>query len=126
LALQASQLGGLNLRLRHAAQRQFSTHSQQVQRAKSHLRAPDLNPLRQHLSGLTRHLAAASAKNMSQRFSNLTALSASLQALSPQRVLERGYAVVLDAQGKAVLSPQAAGSAVTLKLAHGEQAATVH
>jgi exodeoxyribonuclease VII large subunit len=97
-----------------------------VSRAKAHLRAPDLNPLRQHLSGLAKHLASASAKNLSQQLSNISSLSASLQALNPQRVLERGYAVVLDAQGNAVLTPQAAGSAVTVKLARGEQAATLH
>jgi exonuclease VII large subunit len=53
-------------------------------------------------------------------------LNASLQALSPQRVLERGYAVVLDAKGAALLAPQAAGSAVTIQLARGQQAAVLH
>jgi exodeoxyribonuclease VII large subunit len=124
-ALQASQMQGLRLRLRHATQSEVSAHAMAVSRAKAHLRTPDLNPLRQHLSGLAKHLASASAKNLSQHTSTISSLSASLQALNPQRVLERGYAVVLDAQGNAVLDPQAAGTAVTVKLARGEQAAVL-
>jgi exodeoxyribonuclease VII large subunit len=125
LALQASQINGLRLRLRHAAQREFASHATAVSRAKAQLRPPELNGYRQHLSGLAKQLTSASAKSLSKQASTLSSLAASLQALSPQRVLERGYAVVLDAQGNAVLEPQAAGSAVTVKLARGEQAATL-
>jgi exodeoxyribonuclease VII large subunit len=126
MALQASQINGLALRLRHAAQRRLSAHTAAVNHAKAHLRAPALHSMRQHLSGLAKHLASAGAKNLRQHQSSLTSLNASLQALSPQRVLERGYAVVLDAKGAALLAPQAAGSAVTIQLARGQQAAVLH
>jgi exodeoxyribonuclease VII large subunit len=125
LALQTSQLGSLRLRLGHSAQRGLGAQRSQLDRTKSRLRTPDLNAYRQHLSGLAKHLASASAKTLSQHQANLATFSASLQALSPQRVLERGYAVVLDTQGKAVLEPQAAGSHVTVKLARGEQGAVL-
>ncbi len=125
LALQASQLSALSLRLRHAAQRSAAERRSQLERSKNRLRSPDLNPYRQHLSGLAKGLALASAKTLSLRIAHLNSLSASLQALSPQRVLERGYAVVLDAQGSALLAPAAPGSAVTLKLARGEQGAVL-
>jgi exodeoxyribonuclease VII large subunit len=124
-ALQASQINSLRLRFRHAIQSELSSKTMAVNRAKAHCRAPDLNPLQQHLSGMAKHLASAGAKNISQHWSKTASLSASLQALNPQRVLERGYAVVLDAQGNAILAPQAAGSAVKLKLARGEQAAVL-
>jgi exodeoxyribonuclease VII large subunit len=125
LALQASQLQGLHLRLHSAAQRRTAAQRLALDRAKNTLRTPNLNPYWQHLSGLAKHLASASAKNLSLQQSSLATLSASLQALSPKRVLERGYAVVLDTKGQALLEPQAAGSAVTLKLARGEQGAVL-
>ncbi len=126
LALQASQLSRVNLRLRHSAQQMLGSQRTQLNHTANRLRAPDLSGYRQHLSGLTKHLTSASAKQLSQHHSSLAALAASLQALNPQRVLERGYAVVIDAQGNAVIAPQAAGNAVTLKLARGEQAAVLH
>jgi exodeoxyribonuclease VII large subunit len=125
LALQASQLHSLRLRLRHAAQRRISQQHQHLSRAQNALRPPDLNRHRQHLSGLARHLASAGAQTLSHHAASLAALSASLQALNPQRVLQRGYALVLDAQGKALLAPAPAGSAVRLKLAQGEQGAVL-
>lgn len=124
-AVQASELSALAWRLRHAVQRALAERTHALARATAQLRAPDLKPHQQHLKGMAKHLASAGAKNLSHHQASLAALAASLQALSPQRVLERGYAVVLDAQGQALLAPSAAGSMVTLKWARGEQGAVL-
>jgi exodeoxyribonuclease VII large subunit len=106
LGLQSSQLHSLNLRLRHVVQKGVALQAQR-------------------LSGLANRLAPASAAVLRQHRARLNTLDAQLHALSPQRVLERGYAVVLDAQGKALLTPAPAGGAVTLQLAQGTQGAVL-
>jgi exodeoxyribonuclease VII large subunit len=49
-----------------------------------------------------------------------------LDSVSPQRVLERGYAMVTDAEGAPVTSATkvAAGDALTIKFGDGEVGAT--
>ncbi len=106
LGLQSSQLHSLQLRLRHSVQRGFAAHAQR-------------------LSGLAHRLAPTGAAVLRQHRAMLNTLDAQLHALSPQRVLERGYAVVLDAQGKALLAPAPAGGVVRLHLAQGTQGAVL-
>jgi exodeoxyribonuclease VII large subunit len=106
LSLQSSQIHSLQLRLHHAAQRSAAMHAQR-------------------LSALANRFAPTAAAVLRQHRAKLNTLDAQLHALSPQRVLERGYAVVLDAQGKPLLAPAPAGGAVTLHLAHGSQDAVL-
>lgn len=106
LGLQSSQLHSLQLRLRHSAQRGVAMQAQR-------------------LSGLANRLAPTGTAILRQHRATLNTLDAQLHALSPQRVLERGYAVVLDAHGKALLAPAPAGGAVRLHLAQGTQGAVL-
>lgn len=57
----------------------------------------------------------------------LGALEAQLNSLSPLRVLDRGYALVLDARGEVVRSARqlAAGDEVTTRLSDGSFASKV-
>jgi exodeoxyribonuclease VII large subunit len=67
-------------------------------------------------------LIAAARHEMSRRRSALFRLQARLDSLSPLAVLDRGYALVLDADGAVVreISRIGPGDALTLKLAGGE------
>ena len=58
---------------------------------------------------------------------SLSSAHVRIEALSPRRVLERGYAVVLDAQGQVVRDAGAlhAGSSVSVSLASGSFTSTV-
>jgi exodeoxyribonuclease VII large subunit len=71
-------------------------------------------------AGSARHrLAAASSR--------LDATQRQLDALSPLRVLERGYAIVRDSDGNVVRDPLmvAAGATVAIEVAGGHLGATV-
>ena len=57
---------------------------------------------RQTLDRLTERLAAAQAAGLSAQRRRLTHLAASLDAMSPLKVLARGYAVVSDESGKMI------------------------
>lgn len=63
------------------------------------------------------HMAAAQL----QRQQAMVSLGAQLELLNPQRTLERGYAIVTDARGTVVRSPQAlhARDTIALRLAGG-------
>jgi exodeoxyribonuclease VII large subunit len=106
LSLQSGQLHSLQLRLRHAAQRSVAMQAQR-------------------LSTLSSRLTPTAAILLRQHRARLSTLDAQLHALSPQRVLERGYALVVDAQGKAMLAPAPSGGTVKLHLAQGSQSAVL-
>lgn len=61
------------------------------------------------------------------RRGHLEQLTARLQALSPLAILERGYALVFDAKGTLIKSPNQApaGTNINARLAHGRIEATV-
>jgi exodeoxyribonuclease VII large subunit len=74
-----------------------------------------------------RRLAAAARAAHAQRAARLGALAARLGALDPHAVLERGYAIALDAHGRAVTAADglAAGDPLRLVLARGGADVTV-
>ena len=82
---------------------------------------PDLRTLRAQLTAEGRHLNASVCTQVAQRRNRLDALAAQLELLNPQRTLERGYAIVSNAQGQALRSPGQikARSALTVRLAEG-------
>ena len=57
---------------------------------------------RQTLDRLTERLAAAQSGNLSAHRKQLTHLAAALDAMSPLKVLARGYTMVSDESGKLV------------------------
>ncbi|WP_312550168.1 exodeoxyribonuclease VII large subunit [Massilia sp.] len=82
---------------------------------------PDLRTLRAQIMSEQRHLNASVCSQVKQRRDALTALAAQLELLNPQRTLERGYAIVSNAQGQALRAPGQikARSALTVRLAEG-------
>ncbi len=79
------------------------------------------------LAPVDARLARASHTSVHMARQRLEGLSARLNALDPQRVLERGYAWVADASGQPVLSASVArvGQGIAIRLADGALLATV-
>ena len=82
---------------------------------------PDLRTLRAQIMSEQRHLNASVCNQVKQRRDALAALAAQLELLNPQRTLERGYAIVSNAKGQALRSPDQikARTALTVRLAEG-------
>jgi exodeoxyribonuclease VII large subunit len=82
---------------------------------------PDLRSLRAQLISEGRHLNASLCNAVQQRRDALEALSAQLELLNPQRTLERGYAIVSNAEGQALRAPGQikARQVLTVRLAEG-------
>lgn len=106
LARDRSALDGLVARLRRAAEREVQRQTRRVERLAAELDA------RPALEG-ARHRLGRSASQ--------------LHALSPLQVLERGYAIAFDAEGKAVRRAQdvEVGSQLRVRLHEGTLRATV-
>lgn len=75
----------------------------------------------ERLCETSRRLEAAARAGLARRAERLRELDRALHALSPKRVLERGYAVVLTGQGRALRSARDAkiGDALHAELSHG-------
>ena len=123
--MQASQLAQVQQRMSHAAARTIATQQLRLARSAARINVPNLQPYAVSLSQAKNRLNAASKTHLHDQSTGLASLSAQLQALSPQRVLERGYAVVLDSAGQAITAPAASGAAVTIQYANGQQGARV-
>lgn len=89
--------------------------------------APDTAAARSALAGLRHRAAIGMARSLQQRRAALAALSTQLELLNPQRTLERGYAIVTDAQGVVLRTPEqiAAPGMLQLRLAQGTANLTV-
>lgn len=116
-------LQGLQARLAHAMRIPLN----QARYALAHLHTrlsaqlPDTAHLRARMNDHARRLGAQMGMRQAQRRRTLESLAAQLELLNPQRTLERGYAIVLDAKGKIVRSPKDlhARETVTMRLAEG-------
>ena len=84
-------------------------------------RRPDVTAVRAQLGALQHRAALAANAQIAQRRESLAALSAQLELLNPQRTLERGYAIVSDAKGAVLRSPDQLKprETVVLRLAEG-------
>ena len=116
-------LQGLQARLAHATrmplnQARFALANLQHRLA---ARLPATAMPRARIKDHARCLAAAMHMQLTQRRQALAALHAQLELLNPQRTLERGYAMVLDAKGRIVRNPKELHprQAVTMRLAEG-------
>ena len=92
-----------------------------LQRLSLRLRSPDLDRLGEALAIRTRGLGLTIEKTIKSRESQLDVFSKQLELLSPQRILERGYALVTDENGLLVrqattVSP---GDVLDVSLAEG-------
>lgn len=83
--------------------------------------------LRGTAGGLRRRLQGATVEGVHRERRRADALLAQLRALSPRRVLERGYTLARGADGRLLRGPEAlaAGDVVTIEFARGEADAVV-
>jgi exodeoxyribonuclease VII large subunit len=82
---------------------------------------PDAAEARAHLRRQALRMQAAVCRLEERETQRWRSLSGALEMLAPQRTLERGYAVLLDARGKALRSPAElrVGSVLEVQLAEG-------
>jgi exodeoxyribonuclease VII large subunit len=123
LARQREQLTQLKLRLAAAASRPVREARARLALAQLRWRAarPDAARAQSRLVQLGERLQRGYQRRHEQRHARLSELAAKTALLSPLRTLERGYAALLDGQGRAVRSPAALkpGRNVTVYLAEG-------
>ncbi len=123
LRIECRHLEQLASRLAHAADRGLSGRRWALIDFRRRLAAACLDPQRcwSGLAHLRMRLQAAASRNVQARHAGLGALGARLDAMNPQAVLSRGYAIVTDARGRIVsdAAAVAAGDALTLRLARG-------
>ncbi len=86
-----------------------------------------LQDRRQSLDWLQGRLTGAEEKRLTRERGRFAALAASLDALSPLKVLSRGYSVVRDPQGRIVKDSRAVsvGDSLDITLGHGQLCCTV-
>lgn len=84
-------------------------------------RLPDLSVRRTAVTDQARRLNAGMTHGLAQHRQALAGLAAQLELLNPQRTLERGYAMVIDAKGNLIRTPKhlQPRQTVTLRLADG-------
>ncbi len=121
-----SQLAQISRRLNHAMSRILSGGRSALERAERSrfLRDPMefTRERRQNLDWTAQRLGAALSKRLGQERAGFAALAASLDAMSPLRVLARGYAVAMTGEGKVVLSPGelSPGDPLRVRVSEGE------
>jgi exodeoxyribonuclease VII large subunit len=99
--------------------------------ATTHLRARDLRVVlrnvRRGMETLQLRLAGNSRRALAERRRSLDALSGRLNALSPLRILDRGYALVIDSAGNIVKDADqvVVGESISTRLAKGALEAQV-
>ena len=83
--------------------------------------------MRRELEARSEAMAGAARNLLLQRRGRLERIGAALEALSPVAILERGYALVFDADGKLVKDVRQvrAGDAIEARLARGRVRARV-
>jgi exodeoxyribonuclease VII large subunit len=115
----------LTYRMAAAYERSLRSARQRVDIAAARLRHFDLrrvfSGLRREIDSRQQGLAAAVRHFLGQRRARLEQSTASLVQLSPLKVLERGYALVFDANGVLLKDPAQVsdGDAITARLARG-------
>lgn len=129
-ALQDSRLRNdeLNLRLSLALENYLNRLRDRVDLQKHRLKSPEsvLRRFRDRVSWRTQQLETSLSRALEQRRSRWARMSAQLEALSPLKVLERGYSVVFH-QGRAVKEARelSVGSEVQIRVWSGEFLARV-
>ncbi|MCP1772939.1 exodeoxyribonuclease VII large subunit [Neisseria perflava] len=114
----------LNQNLRFAMQQNRRFHAQrleQQQQALQHLR-PDISQAKREVAQFQTALAQSFQNLLQQRRHTLEKQTALLEAVSPQQILQRGFAVVKNTRGQVVRSAAALkqGQKLSITFADGE------
>ena len=129
MMIHRARLNALQNRLRHAGRRDLDLLHERMLRLAAHLNlcAPSTTAVRERLTRLSNRLAHALHVGREARQYRLTQAAQSLRQLNPLAVLQRGYALALNAQGHAVRDAQTlqTGETLRLMLAEGETRVTV-
>jgi exodeoxyribonuclease VII large subunit len=121
----AQRLDELSLRMETAASEQLRRQQRDVADLTAAVLRHDprqqLGVARERLTVCRTHLDRTLERKVHESAAHLSALDARLHSLSPLAVLERGYALVIDAAGGVVRSTEqiSAGDKVTTRLADG-------
>jgi len=122
-SLTAAMAAGLNRQIR-SAQQHLNVLSQSAA-----LKSPDayLQQQRKNLELLTGRLVSAQNQNITRKNQQYIAAVSKLDAMSPLKVLSRGYAMTQNERGKVVRSVKQVelGERVTINLSDGRLSATV-
>jgi exodeoxyribonuclease VII large subunit len=112
----------LATRLDTGLRRRIGAGAAALQRLEAHLvlRRPDLRHARRDLNELFARLRAAATSGLSQKEHRLQRLAASLEHLSPQAVLLRGYSLVRTPDGHIVRSSVQLTEGDPIRLTFGE------
>ena len=125
------QMDGLEQRRYRAIQRKQLTYRQQLALLWQKVQAGDprrkLDELRQQLDMQEQRQQHLWKQCLQQRQYRLEHLSSSLELLSPQHQLDKGYAMVMDEEGRVVSAVEqvAKGQALRIQMKDGKIAATV-
>lgn len=127
LAMQRQRLTHLCARLRAVTASALAAHAARCAQAQGRLRAPRLARQLLQLAHARKRLTGAALGGMTAQEAHLERLLGALQLLNPQRVLERGFAIVSNAQGRVVRDANslAAHDVLDIVLASGGVAASV-
>lgn len=124
LARQQQELSRARIRLEALIKNQLRQDNRQLANASARLGRlrPAPEQAAHTLQQLALRLARASEHMHTSRSMTLLRLETALSAMNPEAVLARGYAIVQNAQGKAIKSPSELGDGerVHLQLAEGE------
>ena len=124
-------LYGYELRLRQGMDRVLREKRRRLELAASRPVLKDASAFvdlrRLELDRLTERLASAGARQMNGKRNRLTRAAASLDALSPLKVLARGYGIAGDLEGKPICSVRdlTPGDRIRLRLRDGAAECTV-
>lgn len=123
LAQQSERLHVLKNRLARAVSLPYERRAANLGALQSRLMraAPQSARLRRELEHNVLRLSAAAPRQLAQQRARLSAAALTLQALSPTKILGRGYAIVRDSQGVVVKNALdlSKGDRLNLELAHG-------
>ncbi|HZU24879.1 MAG TPA: exodeoxyribonuclease VII large subunit [Bryobacteraceae bacterium] len=118
-------------RLRECIRRTIEARRRRLETVTARLRALDLRVRfgqgRQRVQAADARLVQASRMRVARERARLEPAIAHLTQLSPLRILDRGYAIVLNEAGQAVKTPEQApaGAEVSIRIARGSLAARV-
>jgi exodeoxyribonuclease VII large subunit len=123
IAHQRLRLAGMSAALGHGLRTPLNQAGSRLAQLRTRWAAsrPDVRAARAELQSQQRRAASTFASQLQQKRESLSALSAQLELLNPQRTLERGYAIVQDAHGKVLRSPGqiTVPGVLSLRLAEG-------
>ncbi len=126
-ALRARQLDALGARLASAQTAAQTIRAHRLDQLVVRLRPPEASAAIAQLNALNQRLLRAGRQTLERRSARLEHGAAALALVSPQAVLERGYAIVTDERGQVLREATGArpGAELRVSLARGELIAQV-